>query len=151
MYKKLSWIRTLVIEVRQLNDALTYRYIILASGLELSGGTCDALASLEMAVAWIVGDAGEMEDQVIMLTNLRFDLSAFPLSKPTLNCYNLARSFSASGVISVDRAIGYLKWNGRFESSRDMLEPGKQEKGRGMKVRFHQWSLATRSSREQSV
>jgi hypothetical protein len=69
--------------VRQLNAALTYRYIILASGLELSGGTCDALASLEMAVAWIVGDAGEMEDQVLILTNPHFDLFTFPLSKTT--------------------------------------------------------------------
>ena len=40
------------------------RFIAIASGLELSGSTCDVLSSLELAVAWLVGDAGEMEDQV---------------------------------------------------------------------------------------
>ena len=40
------------------------RFIAIASGLELSGSPCDVLSSLELAVAWLVGDAGEMEDQV---------------------------------------------------------------------------------------
>ena len=43
---------------------LNFRFIVIASGLELSGSSCDVLASLELAVTWIVGDAGEMGDQV---------------------------------------------------------------------------------------
>ena len=49
------------------------RYIVLVSGLELSGGNCASLSALEMAVAWIVGDTGEMSDQVRLIKNLQTD------------------------------------------------------------------------------
>jgi hypothetical protein len=47
-----------------LNNLIIYRFIALLSGLELSGSSCDSVAALELAVAWMVGDAGEMDDQV---------------------------------------------------------------------------------------
>ena len=42
-----------------------HRFIALTSGLELSGSSCDSVAALELAVSWMVGDAGEMTDQVL--------------------------------------------------------------------------------------
>jgi hypothetical protein len=34
------------------------------SGIELSSDQCSSLAALELGTSWIVGDAGEMDDQV---------------------------------------------------------------------------------------
>ena len=53
-----------------LNSGTIFRFIALAAGLELSGSSCDSLAALELAVAWMVGDAGEMDDQVKKAINL---------------------------------------------------------------------------------
>ena len=50
---------------------LVFKSRFIASGLELSGSPCDVLSSLELAVAWLIGDAGEMEDQV-RISYMRF-------------------------------------------------------------------------------
>ena len=40
------------------------RFVVLISGLELSDRNSQCLPSAQLAVDWIVGEAGEMDDQV---------------------------------------------------------------------------------------
>ena len=85
--------------------------------MELTGSSCDAVAALELAISWMVGDAGEMTDQNFNSNIERLILAGNSVSEKTRNkeSMNKARyltkdedAASVGAVQSLDEVLASL-------------------------------------------
>lgn len=68
------------------------RYVVFLSGLDLKDDSSSALSSLQLAIDWIVGEAGEMSDQERMSCVQRVILAGNSLSDSTRNREEMSKA-----------------------------------------------------------